>query len=93
MKQKLKDLAPLDRLRMGSNPRNRFSISRPAKRVIRPTTYDGTGSVPHLIGNLFPSLPAESKNALLKRVERYADYYGDLPPIESLKSWSKVYYV
>ena len=91
MKQKLKDMAPLDRLRMGSNPRNRLSISRPAKRVIRPTTYEGTGSVPHLINTLFPSMKPENKKALMNRVERHADYYGDLPAVESLKTWGKVY--
>jgi len=44
----------LEALRKGAPHNTKLSVSRKAKRTIKPSTYSGTGNLPLLVMSLFP---------------------------------------
>lgn len=90
---KVNPLSPLDKLRMGAPAKSRLSVSRPAKRVIRPVTYSGTGNVPKYVRDAVSDLPGYADNipalrGLVHRVETYAFKHnnGIIPSVEKVRT-------
>ena len=73
-------------LREGSNSRNRMSVSRGAKRTIRPTTYEGTGNLARYIMGIFPGETKTTYNLIYKRVQSHVDRTGTTPGKQDIRN-------
>lgn len=74
----------LAKLRQGADKRTKLTVSRPAKRSIKPVTYEGTGNLPKYVESVIGRRPSQS---LIRRVENATDFTGYVPDASVIRSW------
>lgn len=76
----------LAKLRQGADKRTKLTVSRPAKRSIKPVTYEGTGNIRKYVESVVGGRPSA---ALMQRVENATDFTGLVPDATLIRSWMK----
>lgn len=75
----------LAKMRKGAPARTKLSVSRPAKRSIKPTTYMGTGNTYGYVRSIIGTKPSRE---LMQRVNNAIDYTGSTPDATTILGWN-----
>lgn len=81
----------LEKLRKGANARTKLTVSRPAKRTIKPP-YSKHGNEKTMARYVMQTLPPRQRtrqnlSIVMKRVNNVVDYTGEFPTPEMIKSF------